>query len=332
MFEYDEDILEGRDMAQEISTLISEDAVEAIHQSDWSVFSREWDRVEPLEPPEEMPANWVPDLEEAVRQMTGRMQKDIERIMASQSHVVNTPGHKRGRLHSASLYRVAQGDPRVFTQRQEHKSKDTAVTLLVDNSGSMHSNNRIAAAMEAAYALSTTLDRVQINHEMIGFTTGDFFSRTKGEREMEKAIQEDYYKSGITYDRVIPLVLPIYKSFQERLDATVKKRIAYCMNARRGLNGNIDGESLLIAAERLARQTEKRKVMLVLSDGQPAGGPKSGPHLKSTVNYLNENGIETIGIGIQSNAVAKYYKNHVVLHNVEDLPGQVMTEIKRLLA
>ncbi len=326
MFEFEEDALEGRGIAEEMMVLISDEAVDSISQSDWSVFSREWDIVAPLEVPEKINSKWVPDMEEEVRAMTGRMQKDIERIMASQSHVVNTPGHKRGRLHAASLYRVSQGDPRVFTQKQEHKSKDTAVMLLADNSGSM-SGAKMKAAMTATYALSATLDRVNIAHEMMGFTTGGWnMSDT-----MYEAIRQEHDKSGIDYDRVIPLIMPIYKSFEERLDATVKRRVAYAMNAQRGLNGNIDGESLMIAAERLARRTEKRKVMLVLSDGQPAGGRKSGSHLKGTVEYLNDNGIETIGIGIMSRAVEHYYDNHVVLNHVDDLPGQVMSEIKRLL-
>ncbi|MDE4297056.1 hypothetical protein PXK56_17865 [Phaeobacter gallaeciensis] len=327
MFEFEEDALEGRGIAEEMMVMISEEAVDAISHSDWSVFSREWDRIEPLEPPEKINSSWVPDMEDKVRAMTGRMQKDIERIMASQSHVVNQPGHKKGRLHAASLYRVSQGDPRVFTQKQEHKSKDTAVMLLVDNSGSM-SGAKMQAAMLSSYALSATLNRVSIAHEMMGFTTGTWSLPDT----MYKAMRDDYEKSGLHYDRTIPLVMPIYKSFDERLDATVKKRVAYAMNAQKGLNGNIDGECLMIAAERLAVRPEKRKVMIVLSDGQPAGGGNSGAHLKGTVEFLNKNGIETIGIGIMTSAVQKYYENNVVLNDVNDLPGQVMSEIKRLLA
>ena len=329
MFDYEDDVLEGKDLGNEIMVLISKEAESAIEASDWSTFSTEWDRIEPLQVPKINPS-WIPEMEEEVMHMTGRMQKDIERIMASQSHSVSTPGHKRGRLHGPSLWRVSQNDPRVFTQKQVHRSKDTAVTLLVDNSGSMK-GNKMTTAMISAYALSATLNRVKIVHEMIGFTTGGFgYSRNS---PALKAVQEEYAmsKKRIDYDRVEPLVMPIYKSFEERLDAIVKARIAYAKNAQQGLWGNIDGESLMIAASRLALRPESRKVIMVLSDGQPAGGRKSGPHLKGVARHLDENGFEVVGIGIQTNAVEKYYENHVVLNNLNDLPGQVMQEIKSIL-
>ena len=87
-----------------------------------------------------------------------------------------------------------------------------------------------------------------------------------------------------------------------------------------------------LAGIRLAKRQEKRKVMLVLSDGQPAGGPKCQPHLRSVIKNLEEKfRIETVGIGIMDSSVSRFYPKYVVLNNAADLPGQVMTEIKKLL-
>lgn len=320
----DENVFEGRDLSSEMAEIISVLAEECVSESEWSTYSTEWDKVEPAPVGKSLPLSAVSEMDERVRGMIGRMQKDIERSMASRSHVVNTPGHRKGKLHSPSLYRVLQGDPRVFTQRQEHVSKDTAVTLLVDNSGSM-TGDRIVSAMLASYALSLTLERVGISHEIIGFTTGDYADLKK----VEKAANQDNEK--VQFDRYWPIVMPVYKSFQERLGTEVKSRIAYAMHDQRGLLGNIDGESLEIAARRIAPRPEKRKVIIVLSDGQPAGGWKSGGHLKHVVDTLNKSGIETIGIGIQSKAVKEYYEKSVVLEKLDDLPGQVMSEIKSIL-
>ncbi|PZR92071.1 MAG: hypothetical protein DI537_14695 [Stutzerimonas stutzeri] len=327
IFDFDDDAFEKADMSSQISILISEEAVLAMDPSQYLVFTRELDQIEKIEPPD-MNKKWVPQMEEEVRSMTGRMQKDIERLMASQSHVIRTPGHRKGKLHAPSLYRVSQGDPRVFSQKEEHVSKDTAVSLVCDNSGSM-GGPKMKLAMTAAYALSTTLDRVKINHEVIGFTTGGYYNVPQSIRE---AMQRDIDHASIRYDRVEPIVMPIYKEFGERITSTVKQRFAYMMFAQNGLNGNIDGESLEIAALRLMKQREKRKVMIVLSDGQPAGSHKSGPHLSFMVKHLEQHGIEMMGIGIKSEAVKKFYPKHVVLDDIATLPTQVMQELKRILA
>jgi cobalamin biosynthesis protein CobT len=327
IFDFEEDAFDKADMSSQIGILISDEAVMAMDPGQYLVFSREMDRIEPIEPPERMNEQWVPEMENRVRQMTAKMRKDIERIMASDSYVIRTPGHKRGKLHSPSLFRVLQGDPRVFSVREEHKSKDTAVMLLADNSGSMH-GEKCELAMIASYALAATLEAVKIPYEVLGFTSGDFYDLPISMRE---AIEKDIAASEIQYDRVEPIMIPIYKSFAERLDATVKKRFAYVMNAQNGLQGNIDGESLEYAAERLLKRQEKRKVMMVLSDGQPAGSHKSGPHLSYVTRQLEKMGIECIGIGILDSSVKKYYPKWTVLKDVNDLPNQVMKEIQAIL-
>jgi cobalamin biosynthesis protein CobT len=327
MFDYEDGDFEEVDMSSQIAIKISDAAVAAMDPKQYLVFTRELDEIKPVQLPDNMNSKWVPEMEDETRLMTSKMQKDIERIMASQSHVIRTPGHRTGKLHAPSLFRVPGGDPRVFTQKQEHVSKDTAVSVVIDNSGSM-GGHKMNLAMTAGYALCSTLDRVKIAHEVIGFTTGGYGYMPQSLRD---AMAEEAKKARISWDRTTPIVMPIYKTFDERLTATVKARFAFMKRAQPGLNGNIDGESLEYAAERLLKRMEKRKVMLVLSDGQPAGGHKSGPHLAGVVKQLGKIGIECIGIGIMDDSVNKYYPKSTVLRKAEDLPGQVMTEIKKIL-
>jgi hypothetical protein len=328
MFDYEDGDFDEVDTSSQIAIKISDAAVAAMNDpKQYLVFTRELDEIKPVEVPDNMNSKWVPEMEDQTRLMTSKMQKDIERIMASQSHVIRTPGHRTGKLHAPSLFRVPGGDPRVFTQKQEHVSKDTAVSVVIDNSGSM-GGQKMDLAMTAGYALCSTLDRVKIAHEVIGFTTGGWYGMPQSMRD---AMAEEARKARIGWDRTTPIVMPIYKTYDERLTATVKARFAFMKKAQPGLNGNIDGESLEYAAERLLKRMEKRKVMLVLSDGQPAGGHKSGPHLAAVVKQLGKMGIECIGIGIMDDSVSKYYPKFTVLRKAEDLPGQVMTEIKKIL-
>lgn len=325
MFDLDPSKFEPLDLSSAMSQEIQKMAQKAVNDAPYSVFTKDEDEIKTLEVPDAVVRDdWVPKLDDAVMSMVGPMQKDIERLMAAQSLSVRTSGHKSGRLHSASLYRVMQNDPRVFQRKQEHNSKDTAVMLLVDCSGSMM-GARIVTAMQSAYALAQTLERVNIASEILGFTTGSMSHTAR------KQAYEEYQKHRVQYSRDShTIVMPIFKAFNERLNPTVKKRIAYQLNVQSGMNTNTDGESLEYAALRLIPRREKRKVMLVLSDGQPVGDG-SGPHLKATVSNLTKMGIETVGIGIQSDIVKNFYPRHLSLNNVADLPSVVMGELKRIL-
>jgi cobalamin biosynthesis protein CobT len=325
LFKLDPATFKPLDLSSAIANEIQQMAQKAVNAAPYSVFTKDEDEIKTLDVPESaFRDEWVPKLDEAVMSMVGPMQKDIERLMAAQSLSVRTAGHKSGRLHSASLYRVMQGDPRVFQRKEEHRSKDTAVMLLVDQSGSMM-GSRIVVAMQSAYALAQTLERVNIPSEIIGFTTGSMSSAAR------QQAYDEYKKHGVQFDRDShTVVMPIYKTFNERLSPTVKKRIAFQLNVQAGMNTNTDGESLEYAAMRLIPRREKRKVMLVLSDGQPVGSG-SGAHLKATVTGLTKTGIETVGIGIQSDAVKHFYPRYLTLNNVTDLPAIVMGELKRIL-
>jgi cobalamin biosynthesis protein CobT len=100
------------------------------------------------------------------------------------------------------------------------------------------------------------------------------------------------------------------------------------------LQNNVDGESVLTAAKRLLTRREPRKVMIVLSDGQPSavGIPAHlQSHLKRAVQTCEDMGIEMIGIGIETDSVKYYYPKHVVLRHANELPAAVMGELKRFL-
>jgi cobalamin biosynthesis protein CobT len=323
---------ENSDFDGVVAAKISDEAVDATKAADYRVFTKDYDKVEPWEVGRRFSESDVQDLEDRVRHMTGLMQKSLERMMAAKSRVAWQAGRRSGRLHAAGLHRLAAGDPRVFRKKETHRSKEVAVSLVVDCSGSM-SGGPIKAAMISAYALSNVLERIGVSHEVIGFTTRASIAGLH-DREVIRAAERRLWRP---YSRYEALQMPIFKDWNERLTTDTKKRFADCAyNAGFGqLLNNVDGECVEIAGLRLAQRREQRKVMIVLSDGMPAavGNAKEQyAHLKQTVESFARSGMECIGIGIFSEAVKRFYPKHIVLEELDDLPGQVMKELTDILA
>ena len=183
--------------------------------------------------------------------------------------------------------------------------------------------------MAAAYALSQTLERTGIKHEVIGFTTKPITRPHAAEVHAEEV------RIGTVYTRSEPLYMPIYKGFDERLDADCRARFAKAHGHADFLSQNVDGECVEIACFRLLQQREPRKVMLVLSDGEPACSTSRPRDMYSDLHRVVKNakhmGIEMIGIGIMTTAVKKFYPKSIVLTDIAELPKTVMNELKRIL-
>lgn len=307
-----------------VSKEISEIAEKAAVESDYVVYSKDHDVIKTLEVKNDM--TWyVGQMVSAVDHMVGPLQKDLERAIAARSKSMWVPGYRSGRMHSASLAKlVAFKDPQIFRRKHETNNKDVAVTLLVDLSGSMSQMRKIVVATQTAYALSSVLERIGITHEILGFTTG-------------RKIKENTDNKGnsyVCYSRVEALHIPIIKAFNERLTPVVKSRIA-AMQSDVDMRNNVDGESLQIAAARLSACRQTRKILMVLSDGNPVAQDNyTGnlrDHLKKVVKEIEQSGIDVLGLGIISQAVKKYYPKHIVLSDVAELPTTVIKEIKQLL-
>lgn len=333
----DEDLAD-KDLSSSIAVLIQKEAIEAVLASDYSVFTRQYDRIEPLPVPETFDQAHVTRLEDQTRQMTGVMQKDIERMMAAQSRIFKVGGQRSGKLNGPGLHRIMSNDDRVFARREEMKGKDTAVSLLMDCSGSMEGAKQ-ATAVSASYALATTLERVNIPCECLGFTTMGYVGRHNSQQwplshkqweELLEAFNAEVAK-GVTFHRMMPIFMPVFKAFQERLNVDIKRRFAYMQVKQPHQGGNIDGESLEYAAIRLAQRKEKRKVIIVLSDGHPAGAINDSGHLKMMAERLTKQGFDLVGIGIKDHAVSRFYDKHVVLQDIADLPGEVMKQLRVIL-
>lgn len=317
--------------SESVSTKIAHQSADAIKHAEYRVFSNEGDKVEKLDVPERNYSDSMfARLEDKTREMVGPMQKDLERAIQARSKSVWESGLRRGRLNSSSLARLAStGDDRCFRQRQDSTTKDVAVSLVVDASGSM-SGSKIHTAAAAAYAMSNVLDRLKIAHEVICFTT---HTPSKLYHDRRAKINEAEKKYKVEYSRTECLYMPIIKGFEERINTETKKRFGWLPNSGM-LANNVDGECVEIAYRRLMQRKEKGKIMMVLSDGCPcaAGDYRAlDKHLKDVVKGIEATPTKIIGIGIESDAVEHYYSKSVVIRNVNELPSLVISRLKSML-
>lgn len=310
-----------------MSSIITGDTVDTAKTVEYLVYSRSNDVIENLHIGKEYKHSmFTEEIQDKVDHMVGPLQKDLERAITARSLAQWENGRRRGRLHSANLVRLATGDDRVFRRKIESETKDVAFSLVIDMSGSMH-GGKITVATQAAYALSSVLERLRINHEVICFTTDDIPGGDAKRMHAEEKMM------GRSYSRQESLYMPVLKNFGERFGAPVNARFGWLPNTR-SMRNNVDGESVEIAVRRLMAQKQTGKAMIVLSDGQPAGAGDNKAlrnHLKDVVKRSTALGVNMVGIGINSDAVAEYYPKHVVLRDIKDLPSQVIKELRALL-
>jgi len=315
-----------RDFDDDISKALTKAAVEEMKDSAYQIFSTDWDKIEPAQMAKRPDS--IEKMVDKTQHMIASIQKSLERALAAKARKTWNPGQRRGRISPGSLFKTAVGDDRVFRTRYETQAKNTAVSLLVDCSGSMSWGEKIETAGLAAFALSSTLERLKISHEVIGFTTQE-------SRQMTMAMKKEGLR--VQYAREEALYMPIFKGFNERLTVEAKSRLAHLTegDCHPWLRENVDGECLMIAARRLKSQRAERHLLIVLSDGKPACPGDWGQmhrHLISSVKALDENlGVEVVALGIASAAVSGYYRKHVVLKKIDELPVTVVGELAKVL-
>jgi len=318
----------AKDYDDVASGLITDTTAKAALAADYLVYTTDEDIVEPLKIGSGYTDSMLTGLQDKVDHMIGPLQKDLERAISAKSLSHWNPGHRSGRLNSAALSRLATNDSRVFRRKVEATTKDVAVMLLDDMSGSMD-GEKIHTAAQASYALASTLDRIGIPNEVMGFTTGAGMGG--GDLNLLRAEEA---KIGRQYSRYEQLYMPILKTFSERMSTEVKKRFGW-LPYTSAMRNNVDGECVEIAGRRLLARRETGKILIVLSDGAPHAYGYTNtlqPHLKKVVENLTRAGVKVIGIGIQSNDVKKFYPKNFVINKVDELPAVVMKELRQLIA
>ena len=261
---------------------------------------------------------------------TNVLRRTLERKLAAKMKRSWVGGQQQGRLDSRRLVGAYTGSENVYKQREESDDIDTAVMILIDHSGSM--SRRIIMASKACVALASALENTNISYAIQGFTTD--------EDAMPKSVIRKL-SGDTTFNSFLPIVTMRYKEFSDKL-SRIKGSLGGMVESCRGVaEYNVDGLSVDQSGRELLRRPEKRKVLMVLSDGKPSDSYMSKDfkgrgtiyksHLASVVSSLIADGIDVFGIGIESDAVSSYYPNYAVLHNLNDLESEVISKMDDML-
>ncbi len=307
----------------------------ANHNLDYKIFSNEFDEIikaENLENEEEslkLRKNLDQQLigfHDIVKKLANKLQRQL---LAKQNRSWNFD-LEEGLLDSSKLPRIII-DPYnslSFKKEKDLDFKDTIVTLLIDNSGSMRGRPITIAAI-CADILSRTLERCSVKVEILGFTTKNW----KGGQSREKwnknskpktpgrlnDLRHIIYKGGDTH----------WRQAKNNLGLMLKEGL---------LKENIDGEAITWAYSRLKKRKEERKILMVISDGAPVddstlsvnSGDFLEKHLKKTVKFIEEKTeIEILAIGI-GHDVSRYYNKAIKITDVNELGDVMITQLSSL--
>jgi cobaltochelatase CobT len=215
-----------------------------------------------------------------------------------------------------------------FKMEKDIEFRDTVVSLLIDNSGSMRGRPITIAAM-CADILARTLERCSVKTEVLGFTTKAW----KGGKSRESWLEEGKQPAP---GRLNDLRHIIYKTADEPWRRS--KRNLGLMLREGLLKENIDGEALEWAHKRLLGRTEQRKILMVISDGAPVddstlsvnAGNYLERHLKQVIQKIElDSSIELTAIGI-GHDVNRYYRKAVTIVDAEQLGGAITEQLAGL--
>ena len=237
---------------------------------------------------------------------------------------------EEGLLDTARLARVVTNPlhPLSYKMEKETTFRDTVVTLLIDNSGSMRGRPIMVAAMSGDI-LARTLERCGVKVEILGFTTRAW----KGGQSRERWLAEGRRRNP---GRLNDLRHIVYKNADEPWR---RARKSLGLMLREGLlKENIDGEALLWAHERLLARTEERRILMVISDGAPVDDSTLSVnarnylerHLRSVIDWVETfSPVQLLAIGI-GHDVTRYYQRAVTLTDAEQLGGTMTEKLAEL--
>lgn len=304
-------------------------------QNIYKVFTSQFD--------EEIDANELCDIDEMTRLrmlldtqlkslhgIIARLANRLQRRLLAQQQRAWDFDLDEGLLDAGRLARVVVNPmvPLSFKQERDTEFRDTVVSLLIDNSGSMRGRPITIAALSADI-LARTLERCGVKVEILGFTTRAW----KGGRAREAWLAAGKPEAP---GRLNDLRHIIYKA----ADAPWRRsRKNLGLMLREGvLKENIDGEALLWAHTRLLARSEQRRILMVISDGAPVDdatlsvnpGHYLEQHLRSVIAAIETRSpIELLAIGI-GHDVTRYYHRAVTINDVEQLGGAMVEKLAEL--
>ena len=327
LFDTESDQQSSENIIQKLNTTKS--------NNEYKIFTKEFDEIEKAENLEESSEilklrknldQQLINFKDLIIKLANKLQRQL---MAKQNRSWEFD-LEDGLLDSSKLTRIII-DPYnslSFKKEKDLEFKDTVVSLLIDNSGSMRGRPITIAAL-CADILSRTLERCSVKVEILGFTTKNW----KGGKSRETWNKKGKIKSP---GRLNDLRHIIYKSADTQWRQS-KKNLGLML--KEGiLKENIDGEAIMWAYNRLKKRKEERKILMVISDGAPVddstlsvnSGDFLEKHLKKMVKFIEEKTeIEVLAIGI-GHDVSRYYNRAIKITDVNELGDVMISQLSTL--
>jgi cobalamin biosynthesis protein CobT len=296
-------------------------------------------------------AGAISSYEASVAGMKGHisvMRRKIERMVLSTQRRDWNTAQEYGYIDPKRLTQAAMGSLNVHRVRSDRAEMDTALGILIDLSGSM-SGAKARLSQQIAIALAQALDTIGVAYAIYGHNTRtDAAYVGKGGKTVKDTdwynALEASHAAGIMWGREVPIDMYEFKSFDERLPEA-KGGLGSIASMIGGANA--DADAIMYAWGKLKERRERRKIMFVLNDGQPAwgcylaqpGGPAyhhrsesaCGVQTKRAVKAVMDQGCELVGIGILDDSVKQYYPKWAVSESLEDFTNKTMDMLARVL-
>ena len=265
----------------------------------------------------------VGELKNEARLAIGSMTRRFELALRSKEKTQWRFERERGSLDARSLSKLAAspGFRMPFKEKRVFEARKTAVSILVDLSGSMR-HGRIAMARLTAVAMAEALRRLGVACEVLGFSSGPCDEYA----ERERSLRNDRRLGRATES----LLLREFKSFGDDSMSGLSQ-----IELDEVMVQNPDGEGLAWAATRLSERKEERKILFALSDGSPETDetPRDvlAADLLSRAKAIGSYGIELVGVGIQTDSVKRFYPEWVVVNDLNELAESALKQMEKIL-
>ena len=307
----------------------------SIYDKDYKIYTNEFDEIAKAETLQN--ADEISELRKNLDQqlvtfqdLITKLANKLQRQLLAKQNRAWEFDLEEGLLDSSKLPRIIMDSFNSLSFKKEKNIdfKDTIVTLLIDNSGSMRGRPITIAAL-CADILSRILERCHVKVEILGFTTKNW----KGGKSREEWNKNNKPKNP---GRLNDLRHIIYKNADTHWRQS-KKNLGLML--KEGLlKENIDGEAISWAYSRLIKRKEERKILMVISDGAPVDdstlssntGDFLEKHLKKTVKFIeNKSNIEILAIGI-GHDVSRYYNKAIKITDVQELGDVMISQLSGL--
>ena len=325
------------DENQEIMTNQSwlESLVDQTSTFSYKVYTRNFDeeiKAEDLCSPEELQRlrKHLDQLMGPSKTTISKLAHRLQRFLMAQQNRSWEFNKEEGMLDSARLHKIITDPltPLTYKIEKDTEFRDTSVSLLVDSSGSMRGRSMTVAAI-CADIISTTLERCNVKTEVLGFTTKQWKGGESRKLWMENGKPENPGRLNDIRHIIFKSADTPWRRGQKNFGLMLREGL---------LKENVDGEALIWAHDRLARRTEQRKILMVISDGAPVDDStlSTNPtnfldlHLRQVIHSIEtKSDINLIAIGI-GHDVTRYYKNAVTIHRAEELGGAMLEQLTDL--